>query len=286
MTRLWRLAGVMTLGFFACEGPVDPARHGTGGLALTVHPAPAGSAALESAYVRVRGPTDKTPIDRTVKVYPVPVSAVATISDLELGFYSVAVEGFAGGAVDRFFQVNNVKVNEGPPTRVDVTGVQFASFVPSQVTIPDDAVGKTFTVGFQSVPGAMGYVAQASIDQSFATVKDSARAPATQTSVSVTVSDYGTYYVRVRAIDPNGLPGRWATAVSNIVVMSPPDLIVESLTHTPANPTTANTITFAAVVKTTGIVKIETIEPMIANKAAFNAALESLHVMPLNAAVA
>ena len=32
----------------------------------------------------------------------------------------------------------------------------------------------------------------------------------------------------------------------------------------------------AAVVKTTGIVKIETIEPMIANKAAFNAALESL----------
>ena len=42
----------------------------------------------------------------------------------------------------------------------------------------------------------------------------------------------------------------------------------------------------AAVVKTTGIVKIETIEPMIANKAAFNAALESLHVMPLNAAVA
>ena len=42
----------------------------------------------------------------------------------------------------------------------------------------------------------------------------------------------------------------------------------------------------AAVVKTTGIVKIETIEPMIANKAAFRAALDQLHIMPLGAAVA
>ena len=42
----------------------------------------------------------------------------------------------------------------------------------------------------------------------------------------------------------------------------------------------------AAVVKTTGIVKIETIEPMIANKAAFNAALDQLHIMPLGQAVA
>src|SRR5262245_43677305 len=38
----------------------------------------------------------------------------------------------------------------------------------------------------------------------------------------------------------------------------------------------------AAVVKTTGIVKLETIEPMIANKAAFRAGLESLNVLPLN----
>jgi hypothetical protein len=37
----------------------------------------------------------------------------------------------------------------------------------------------------------------------------------------------------------------------------------------------------AAVVKTTGICKLETIEPMIANKAAFRAALNELHIMPL-----
>src|SRR5438105_3651052 len=41
----------------------------------------------------------------------------------------------------------------------------------------------------------------------------------------------------------------------------------------------------AAVVKTTGIVRLETIEPMIANKSAFAAALQALHVLPLNAAV-
>ena len=39
----------------------------------------------------------------------------------------------------------------------------------------------------------------------------------------------------------------------------------------------------AAVVKTTGIVKMETIEPMIANKKAFEMALNELHIMPLNA---
>jgi len=38
----------------------------------------------------------------------------------------------------------------------------------------------------------------------------------------------------------------------------------------------------AAVVETTGIVKAETIEPMIANKNAFRTALDELHIMPLN----
>jgi hypothetical protein len=37
----------------------------------------------------------------------------------------------------------------------------------------------------------------------------------------------------------------------------------------------------AAVVKTTGIVKMETIRPMIANQKAFEMALNELHVMPL-----
>lgn len=42
----------------------------------------------------------------------------------------------------------------------------------------------------------------------------------------------------------------------------------------------------AAVVKSTGIVKLETIEPMIANQAAFRAGLEQMQVMQLNPAVA
>jgi hypothetical protein len=37
----------------------------------------------------------------------------------------------------------------------------------------------------------------------------------------------------------------------------------------------------AAVVKTTGIVKLETIEPMITNKRAFEMALDRLHILPL-----
>ena len=38
----------------------------------------------------------------------------------------------------------------------------------------------------------------------------------------------------------------------------------------------------AAVVKTTGIVKIETIETMITNKRVFEVALNELHILPLN----
>jgi hypothetical protein len=37
----------------------------------------------------------------------------------------------------------------------------------------------------------------------------------------------------------------------------------------------------AAVVKTTGIVKLETIEPMITNKRVFEMALDRLHILPL-----
>jgi len=39
------------------------------------------------------------------------------------------------------------------------------------------------------------------------------------------------------------------------------------------------------VVKTTGIVKLETIEPMIANKSAFQAALGELKILPIGQAV-
>src|ERR1700733_2607966 len=38
----------------------------------------------------------------------------------------------------------------------------------------------------------------------------------------------------------------------------------------------------AAVVKTTGIVKMQTIQPMIANQTAFELALDQLHIMKLN----
>ena len=37
----------------------------------------------------------------------------------------------------------------------------------------------------------------------------------------------------------------------------------------------------AAVVKTTGIVKIETIEPLLANKAAFRAAMDELQILTM-----
>src|SRR5207249_11155416 len=81
------------------------------------------------------------------------------------------------------------------------------------------ATGKSFSVSYQSVAGAMRYEAQAATEPSFATIKGSGQAGSSETSIPITVSDYGTYYVRVRAIDPNQSAGRWAGALGSTAVL-------------------------------------------------------------------
>src|SRR5439155_15804126 len=197
-------------------------------------------------YILVRGPTPKT-----VKVVP---PATVTIDGLQPGSYTVSLEGFANDVVDRFFPPTNVIVAMGQNASVTVTAAQFASFVPSQVTAPSSISGKTFRVSYEAVGGAMRYEAQAASEQSFATIKGTGEATPPQTSVDVTVPDYGTYYVRMRAVDPYQSKGGWATPPGSITLTPPPqaDLIVESLTHTPASPTTRDAIRFTAVVKNAG----------------------------------
>ena len=194
-------------GLWACD-PSISAPVGGAGLSLVL---PASAVGLDSGHILLGGPTN-----RTVKVVP---PATVTIDGLLPGSYTVSLEGFANDIVDRFFQATGVSVAVGRNTSVTVTAAQFASFMPSQVTAPASATGKSFSVSYQSVAGAMRYEAQAATEPSFATIKGSGQAGSSETSIPITVSDYGTYYVRVRAIDPNQSAGRWAGALGSTAVL-------------------------------------------------------------------
>ena len=222
------IAAVALAGLLACDQPTN-APAGGSGLSLIIQ---ASGLALDSGYILVRGPTPKT-----LKVVP---PATVTIDGLQPGSYTVSLEGFANDVVDRFFPPTGVTVAKGQNASVTVTAAQFASFVPSQATVPSSAIGKSFTVNFQSVAGAMRYEAQAATEQSFATVKASGEATPPQTSVPITVPDYGTYYVRVRAIDPyqstgHQSAGRWISASGSTLLTGPPAADQSTLSAAPTS---------------------------------------------------
>lgn len=190
---------------WACDQPTS-APVGGASLSLVL---PASAVGLDSGHILLRGTAS-----RTITVYP---PQTVTIESLEPGPYTVSLAGFANNVVDRFFQTG-VTVVAGGNASVTVTSDKFAPFVPSQVTAPTSATSKTFAVSYQPVAGAMRYEAQAATDPSFAaaSIKGAGQASPPETSISITVSDYGTYYVRVRALDPNQSAGRWASPPGSI----------------------------------------------------------------------
>ena len=204
MSRPWNSAAVAVLGCLACGEPLKPARSGGGGLALRIIPAAAGVATLESAYVRLRGPTDKT-------VKPTPGATTVTIAGLTPGTYTVALEGFSGGGVDRFGETTGVQVTAGQNTTATL---RITSFVPVVDSLPLFGRG-SFTVTYSSVPDAASYEVEAATDQAFTINR--VVVPGTATSTQVTESDYGTFYIRVRAIDSYQGRGR-PSAFQSIVL--------------------------------------------------------------------
>src|SRR5947207_14462270 len=119
MSRPWNSAAVAVLVCLACGEPLKPARSGGGGLALRIIPAAAGVATLESAYVRLRGPTDKT-------VKPTPGATTVTISAGTPGMYTAARDSSSGVGVDRF---------------ADTTGIQVTALHTATATVSMTALG-------------------------------------------------------------------------------------------------------------------------------------------------
>jgi CARDB protein len=230
----------------ACDrGPVAPGNTGQ----LEVVAVSQAGVALDAGKVIVVGPSSNP---TTTKRDAAPGQTVK-IDGLAPGTYTVALQGFVAGDVAMFGLTSGVQVTAGQNATATVS---FNSFVPAADQLPSSATGKTFSVRFPSIAGAARYQVEAATDQAFTVNKVSAEVTAgtaPQTSVDITVADYGTFYARVRAVDPYQTMGEWAT-VPGSVTLKPDlsDLIVESLTHTPASPTTADMITFTAVVKNVG----------------------------------
>jgi alpha-tubulin suppressor-like RCC1 family protein len=185
MIRAIKIVAIGGVVLLACEEPLAPK---SGGLTLRVLIAPGDNAALDSGYIQVRGLTN-----RSQKVTP---GTTTTIDGLEPGTYTVALEGFAGGAVDHFGQTTGVVVKAGQNTPASVS---FASFSTTLSPLPDSMIGKVFNVSFTAVPEA-SYLVEWTKDPSFASVVGSSTMSAT--TIQVTAPDYNRYYVRVRPIDP------------------------------------------------------------------------------------
>src|SRR6266545_4469229 len=223
MRPLTRLLAVSLVGLLAClEQPTTPS---TGGVLNLRILGPGSSAALDSGYVRLIGPTDTV-----VKVTP---GSTVTIGGLRPGSYTVVLEGFRGGGVAYFGQTSGVNVAVGPPTAATVT---VASFQTAILDMPSYTVDGQFVIVYSKVPGASGYVVQKSADPGFATKQETTIA-ASDTSPQVSIPTTGPYYVRVLAIDPYNQLGqpsvaRAITTVTTVTVTPPTATIAAGATQT------------------------------------------------------
>ena len=204
--RTHRLVAAATLvGLWACLQPTR-AELGGGGLSLQLD---ASAAVWDSVKVFVRGATN-----RTVNVTP---GTTVTIDGLIPGAYTVALEAFDSGGVASFFQTTEVNVVANANASVTPTPTQFAPFVPALSPLPPTGTSTTFTVSFSSVPGAVSYELEAATNATFTTNR--VGVPTTTISAEMMVPTYGTYYVRVRAID--AYQGRGRASPSQTILIAP-----------------------------------------------------------------
>ncbi len=219
--RRWgRLAVLGLLAALACdEDPVAPAG-GAGQIViqLVVAPAagePGGPAAmdvhlaplaptgalnhLDSARVTV---TPATGSARTVTLTKGTGGFTGTVTDLATGTYSVAVFGYAAGDVDYYGFTTGVTVSANQTATASLT---FATFIPSPAAIGSQTAQFRFAAQWPAVAGADSYKVELDRTSAFS---NPSRTTSTGASATVTVTDTGTYYLRVRASNPRVPLGR------------------------------------------------------------------------------
>jgi alpha-tubulin suppressor-like RCC1 family protein len=139
-----------------------------------------------------------------------------TITGLPVGTYTVTVEGLVGGQVDYYGQTSGVTVQANSTSDANVS---WNSFIPGTVT-PGPSPTWSFSpiVSFTAVPSATSYVVEADKSSAFNTPAKTSTT-VTSTSGYVQVSDTGTWYIRVRAVNTTVAgSGRPTTPITERVV--------------------------------------------------------------------
>src|SRR2546429_4114050 len=199
MKRTVRVALGSVVALLACDGvPVAPGNTGR----LVVATVSQASVALDAGKVIVVGPSS-SPTTKTVNATP---GQTVTIDGLQPGSYTVALQGFVGGAVAMFGQTSGVQVAGRQDTRATVS---FHSFVPASDSLPSSATGKTFTVSYAGVAGAARYQVEAATDQAFTANKVSVDVAGGHTAGNNTVARHGTFFTPVRPMQDHQGTGQW-----------------------------------------------------------------------------
>ena len=130
------------------------------------------SVALTSARLIVTGPTSKTVTATTAG----PNGFVLRADGLAPGTYAVVVEGLASGQVAHFGTAAGVVVNAGQETPANVTFPVFQPQIPN-ATVEDTSDVLRFTVTWNEVQNATGYIVEWSQSPTMAGASSSSSAP-------------------------------------------------------------------------------------------------------------
>ncbi len=176
--------------------------------------APAAPSVLDSATLRVIGPTNRT-------LTGLAPGSTVTVPNLNPGAYTVVLEGYVSGEVDHFGIRSGVQVNAGHDTQTTLT---FNSFRPVINPIASPTTDIPFVFDWAPVPNADGYIVELDNDPGF---PSPVTATISQTAAVATVVQAGTYYVRARAVNNSyvtaggGASDYQSTAVIEDVVSGP-----------------------------------------------------------------
>jgi hypothetical protein len=100
-------AGILIV---SCDDSLSPRESGTASLSIVVENS---QAQVDQAMVHLRGPTN-----RDLSITP---GTTDTITGLQPGSYTVALEGLTNGMVEEFGETTGVQVRAGSNTAVSVT---------------------------------------------------------------------------------------------------------------------------------------------------------------------
>jgi hypothetical protein len=196
-------AGILIV---SCDDSLSPRESGTASLSIVVENS---QAQVDQAMVHLRGPTN-----RDLSITP---GTTDTITGLQPGSYTVALEGLTNGMVEEFGETTGVQVRAGSNTAVSVTLGSFSTSVDwTHCGNPGEVMMDVSSVG-----GASQYRIEWDTNSDFS---NAGSYMSSSTSATFDVGSGGAwYYVRAQAVSAYDGSGVWSELDSVLV-----ELLMES----------------------------------------------------------